>query len=260
MRVLNFSVMRVFFSLEVKYFAVVLISLKTKYFPHLTEVILLHLKSFSSFPYLTECETFFVVLISLKKKYFPHLTEVILLNLKSFSFFPYLTECDIFFLFTLKVSYWIWNIFHYVSIWSSNIFFLTGGKIFCSTHWGYGLVIVTYWRIDESCHARIRHVTLTSESWLSHATHEWVMSFMNWYRVMRRVTHEWVMSRTNSWCHTHEWVIWHDWVMPLRNGSCHLWIAVSSWDVSHMNESCHTWMSHVTHTSELFDMNESCHL
>ena len=72
--------------------------------------------------------------------------------------------------------------------------------------------------MNESCH-----------TWMSHVTHEWVMSHMHesCHTWMSHVTHEWVMSHMNESCHTWMGHVMHEWIM------------------SHMNESCLTWMSHV---------------
>jgi len=101
--------------------------------------------------------------------------------------------------------------------------------------------------MNESCH-----------TWMSHVTHEWVMSHMNesCHTRMSHVTYEWVMSHKNESCHTRMSHVTQEWVMSLdktchacrrtlvqqqRNESCH----THEWVVSHMNESCYT--------------HESCH-
>jgi len=144
--------------------------------------------------------------------------------------------------------------------------------------------------VDESCHAyewvmsrlRMSHVTLTNESchtyeWRFH-THTHLNRALNdclaneiWscHTWMSHVTHEWVMSHMNESCHTwmshvtHEWVMSHMCVQLNRKliqklDDC---LANGIWVMSHMTQSHHTynwvtshiWTSHVTH------MNKSCH-
>ena len=120
-------------------------------------------------------------------------------------------------------------------------------------------------------------------TWMSHGTHEWVMSHMNLcvcHTWMCHVTHECVMSHMNVSCHTwmchvththmchvtHVNKVYHAYrsYVTHTHMTCHthtvqVSVAVSSIVTvmshiiaTHMNESCHTllrhtWMSHVTH-------------
>jgi len=87
-------------------------------------------------------------------------------------------------------------------------------------------------------------------------SHGWVMAHMH-------------QSRMNESCHTWMSHLTHEWVMSHMNESCHTWMSLVThgtyasvtheWVMSHMNESCHTWMSHVTHEWVMSHMNESCH-
>jgi len=119
-------------------------------------------------------------------------------------------------------------------------------------------------------------------TWMSHGTHEWVMSHMNLcvcHTWMCHVTHECVMSHMNVSCHTwmchvththmchvtHVNKVYHAYrsYVTHTHMTCHthtvqVSVAVSSIVTvmshiiaTHMNESCHillrhTWMSHVT--------------
>jgi len=78
----------------------------------------------------------------------------------------------------------------------------------------------TYIHMNESWH-----------TWMSHGTHEWVMTHMkqSWHTWMSHGTHQSVMTHMNE--------SWHTW---MSHGT-HEWV------MTHMNESWHTWMSHDTH-------------
>jgi len=97
--------------------------------------------------------------------------------------------------------------------------------------------------MSESCH-----------TWMSHVTHEWVMSHMNesCHTWMSRVAHmneshyKQMMhhgTHLNELWHTHEWVMSHTWMSHL---------IFESW---HTNEwvMAHTWTSHSVHMNESFD-------
>jgi len=65
----------------------------------------------------------------------------------------------------------------------------------------------------------------------------------------------------NESCHTWMSHFTHEWVMSHMDESCHTWMWQHSLEAAtrHINGSCHTWMSHVTHEWVMSHMNESCH-
>jgi len=125
---------------------------------------------------------------------------------------------------------------------------------------------LTCTHVNESCHAWTSHVTLNlvmshmneschrytcvyyicagmerggrcgslAHTWMSHATHEWVMSHL-------------VMSHMNESCHRY---VTRTWAMSHMIESCHTYRygtrCQTCLTCTHMNESCHTWMS-ITH-------------
>jgi len=84
--------------------------------------------------------------------------------------------------------------------------------------------------MNESCHTWMSHVThewVMSQAWICHVTHM-KESCHTWIQMLRFV--RWLSHRANS-----EWVMSHTWMSHVThmNESCH----THEWVMSHMNES-----------------------
>ena len=104
--------------------------------------------------------------------------------------------------------------------------------LFCWNSRNAGMVWMSLWRTNESCHIWIGHVahewvvSYMNESchiWISYVTYECIVSYMNDSRNvwMSHVACEWVMSQRRESCHTLMNSVTHQWFTSLINGSCH---------------------------------------
>jgi len=111
----------------------------------------------------------------------------------------------------------------------------------CDTTHSLVTLLIYTWHDSSICDMTHPYVT-----WLIHVW-QWVMWHLHMW--MSHVTHEWVMSNMNESCHTWMSHITHEWAMSHQNESCHMctygWVRCQNkpqWPRSYLTMSCHIWM------------------